>query len=193
MRRRDPRINSILHIYQHDSNEEEQYQHDLDIEVVPHENPHPDLAPITNHCPKPKWAQNLIEAIANGPRNPHDKRITQSQYQNEHVALSHTTSLSIEWCNKLPCKCYLMIENDQQFGPPKNKIDHSIPPPKRRNTKNINQIRRKLRVSHAQSQDAAARRTKLVHCWCIVLQIAANFLRVITQRGKFSLRYSFFS
>ena len=29
-------------------------------------------------------------------------------------------------------------------------------------------------------------------CCCIVLQIAAKFLQVITQRGKFSLKYIFF-
>ena len=38
--------------------EEKQDQHDLDIEVVPHENLDPD--PIPNQWPKPKWAQKLI-------------------------------------------------------------------------------------------------------------------------------------
>ena len=37
-----------------DSNEEEQDQHDLDIEVVPHENLDPDPTPIPNQWHKPK-------------------------------------------------------------------------------------------------------------------------------------------
>ena len=49
-----------------DSNDEEQYQHYLDIEVVPHENLDPISAPIPNYWPKLKWAQKLIEAFGNG-------------------------------------------------------------------------------------------------------------------------------
>ena len=86
------------------SDEEEQDQHGLDIEVVPHENLDLDPTPIPNQWPKPKWAQNLIEAAKDSVGNPEDKRRTRSQFQNEHVALSHTASLSIEWCNKLPGK-----------------------------------------------------------------------------------------
>ena len=52
------------------------------------------------------------------------------------------------------------LVNDQQFGPLKNKIDHSIPPPEIRNTKNIHQIGRKLRGSHAQSQNVAAQKNQ---------------------------------
>ena len=40
-----------------DSDEEEQYQHDPDIEVVSHENLVPDPTPIPNQWPKPKWAK----------------------------------------------------------------------------------------------------------------------------------------
>ena len=117
-----------------DSDDEEQDQHDLDIEVVPHENLDLDLAPIPNQWPKPKWAQKLIEAIGNGAGNPDYRRRTWSQYQDEHVTLSHTTSLPTEWCNKILGKCYLMITNDQPFGLHKKKIDHSFHPPERRNT-----------------------------------------------------------
>ena len=115
---------------------------------MPHENLYPDPTPIPNQWPKPKWAQNLIEGARDGFGNSAYRRRTQSQYQDEHVAPSHTASLSIEWCNKLLGKCYLMIVNDQQLVPMKNKIDHSIPPPEIRNTKYINQTIRKLRGSH---------------------------------------------
>ena len=60
------------------SNEEEQYQHDLDIEVVPHEDLDPDPASIPNKRPKPRWAQNLIEATGNGGGNPKYRRRTRS-------------------------------------------------------------------------------------------------------------------
>ena len=135
-----------------DSDDEEQDQHDLDIEVVARESLDP------NQWPKSKWAQTVIEATGNGSGNPDDRRRTRSQYQNEHVALSHTASLSTEWCNKLPGKCYLMIANDQQFGPLKNKIDHSIPPPERRNKYKFHQIRITLIGSHAQLQDVTAQK-----------------------------------
>ena len=99
------------------SDEEEQDQHDLDIENVPHENLYLDLTPIPNQWPKPKWAQNLIEAAGDGVGNPKDRRTTRPQYQNENVSLSHIASLSTEWCNKLPGNGYLMIANDPPFGP----------------------------------------------------------------------------
>ena len=79
---------------------EEQDQHDIDIEIIPQDDLDPDPAPILNK--KPKWAKNLIEAVENGVGNQYDRRRTRSQYQNEHIALSHTTSLPTEWCNKLP-------------------------------------------------------------------------------------------
>ena len=53
-----------------DSDEAKQDQHDIDIEVVPHGNLDPDLAPIPNKRPKPKWAQNFIEVAEDGARNP---------------------------------------------------------------------------------------------------------------------------
>ena len=53
-----------------DSDEEEHDQHDIDIEPEPHENLDPDLAPIQNQWPKPKWAQKLIIGIRDGARNP---------------------------------------------------------------------------------------------------------------------------
>ena len=64
------------------------------FEVVPHEYLGPNPNPIPNQWPKPKWAQNLIESAGNGARNLDDRSRTQSQNQNEHVALSHTASLS---------------------------------------------------------------------------------------------------
>ena len=134
--------------YSLDSDEDEQDQHDLDIEVVPPENLDPDLAPILNFWPRTKWAKNIIEAAGDGVGNPEDRRRTSCQYQNDHISLSHVDSLSTEWCNKLPGKCYLMIVNDQPFGPQKNKIDHYIPPLERRNTYIIHHIRRTLRGSH---------------------------------------------
>ena len=66
--------------YVSDSYEEEQDQHDLNIEVVPHENLDPYPAPIPNQWPKPKWAQNIIEADGDGAGNPKDRRRTWSQY-----------------------------------------------------------------------------------------------------------------
>ena len=50
--------------------EEEQDQHDLCIEVVPHENLDPDLSPIPNQWPKPKWAQKFIKVVGDGTGNP---------------------------------------------------------------------------------------------------------------------------
>ena len=130
------------------SYEDEEDQHDLDIEVVPHENLDPNPAPIPYKWTKPKWDQNLIEAVGNGVGNPEDRRRTWSHYPNEHVALSHTASLSTKWCNKIPGKCDMMIANDQPLGPQKKKNDHSPPLPYRRNTYNIHHFRKTLRGSH---------------------------------------------
>ena len=52
------------------SNDEEHNQHDLDIEVVPHENLEPNPTPIPNQWPNPKWAQNLIKEVGDGVGNP---------------------------------------------------------------------------------------------------------------------------
>ena len=73
-------------------------------------------------------AQKLIEAAGNGVGNPDDRRRMRSQYQTEYVPPSHAALLPTQWYNKLPGRCYLMIANDPQFGPLKNKMDHSIPP-----------------------------------------------------------------
>ena len=70
------------------SEDEEQDQHDLDIEIVPQDDLDPIPAPISNQ--KPKWAQKLIEAARNGGENPNDRRKTRSQYQNKSIALSHS-------------------------------------------------------------------------------------------------------
>ena len=122
----------LLHVS--DLDEEEPYQYDLGIEAEPHEILDPDPTPIPNQRTKTKWAQMIISIAGDGVGNPKYLRRTTSQYQNEHVSLSHTSSLPTEWCNKFPQKCYLMIANDQPFGPQKNKIDHSIPPLEIRNT-----------------------------------------------------------
>ena len=57
-----------------DSDEEEKYRHYLDIEVVPHENLYLDPSPIPNQCPKPKWAEKLIEEARDGVGNLEDKK-----------------------------------------------------------------------------------------------------------------------
>ena len=134
--------------------DEEQYHHDLDIDIVPQDDLDLDPTPILNQ--KPKWAENLIEEVGNIVWVPNDRRRMRSQYQNQHVSLSRTASPPTEWCNKLPHRCYLMIENDPQFGPLMNKTDHSIPPQERRDKRNIQQIVRRLKGSHAQSQDVDA-------------------------------------
>ena len=56
--------------YVSDLDEEKQDQNDLYIEIVPHENLDPDLAPIPNQWHKPKWALNLIEEAGDGVGNP---------------------------------------------------------------------------------------------------------------------------
>ena len=76
----------LLHVS--DWDEEETYQHDLGIEVEPHEILDPDPPSIPNQRPKPRWAQNLIVADGDGVGNLEDRRRTRSQYQNEHVSLS---------------------------------------------------------------------------------------------------------
>ena len=128
---------------------EEQDQHDLDIEIVPQDDPYPYPTPILNQ--KPKWVENLIEAAENDAGDLHDRIKKGSRYHKECVALSHTASLPTKWCNKLPQRCYLMISNDPQFGPLMNKMDHSIPPLERRDKRNIQYIRRIWKGSHAHS------------------------------------------
>ena len=129
------------------SEDEEKGQHNLDIDIVRQDDPNPEQALILNQ--KPKWDEKLIEAAGNVVGDPSDRRITRSQYQNEHVSLSHTTSLPTLWCNKLPERCYLMMNIDPQFGPLMNKMDHSIPPPKRRDKRNLQNIRIIWKGSHA--------------------------------------------
>ena len=140
----------LLHVS--DTDEEDQYQHDLGIEVESHEILDPDRTTIPNQRPNPRWAQNLITTTRDGARNPKDRRRTRSQYQNEHVSLSLslslTYSLPTKWFNKVLGKCYMMIANDQLLGPQKKKLDHSLTLPSRRNTQ-INQFRKTLRGSHA--------------------------------------------
>ena len=72
---------SVLEYEEHD-------QHDLDIEIVPQYYLDPDPSPIPNH--KSKWDEKLIEAAGNVAGDLNDRRRTRSQYQNEHVALSHS-------------------------------------------------------------------------------------------------------
>ena len=118
--------------------DEYQYLHDLDIDIVPQDDPYLDIAPIPNQ--NTKWYERLIEAIGNEVGDPNDRRRMRSQYHNEHVSLSHIASLPIEWCNKLPKRCYLMMKIDPQFGPLMKKMDHSIHPLEIRGERNIQQI-----------------------------------------------------
>ena len=90
-----------------DSDEKDHIQHDHVIETESQEILDPDPIPIPNQNPKPRWAQKLLDAAGSGVGVPEDKRRTRSQYQNEHVALS-----LIEWCNKVPGRCYLLMAND---------------------------------------------------------------------------------
>ena len=101
----------LLHVS--DSDEEDQDQHDPIIEVKPHDILDPYPAPIPNQRHNPRWAQNFIAIARDGARNLEDRRRTKSRYQNDHVSLSHIDSLPTEWCNKIPGKCYMKIENDQ--------------------------------------------------------------------------------
>ena len=98
-----------------DSDEEDHIQHDPVIEIESQEILDP--VPIPNQKPKPRWAQNILDAIGSGVGIPEDRRRTRSQYQNEHVALSLTDFPSTEWYNKTPGWCYFMMENDQLHGP----------------------------------------------------------------------------
>ena len=68
----------LLHVL--DSDEEDQDQHDPVIEVEPHEILDPNLAPIPNQRPKPRWAQNLIATARDGDGNLKERRRTRSQY-----------------------------------------------------------------------------------------------------------------
>ena len=52
-----------------DSDEEEQYQHDLGIEAEPHEILYLDTTTIPNQRPKPIWAQKLIVVVGDGAGN----------------------------------------------------------------------------------------------------------------------------
>ena len=81
----------LLHVS--DSDEEDQYQRDPIIETESHEILEPNPISIPAQNPKPRWAQNLIDAAGYGARNPEDKRRIRSQYQNEHAALSLTDLL----------------------------------------------------------------------------------------------------
>ena len=75
-----------------DSEDEEHDQHDIAIEIEPQEDLDRDPTLIPNQ--RPKWAQNIIEAVGNVAENQDEyRRRTSSQYQNEHVALSHIVLL----------------------------------------------------------------------------------------------------
>ena len=76
------------------SEDEEQDQHDIYIEIVLQDELDLDPYPIPNQ--KPKWVENLIEENGNVVGYTNDRRRMRSQYQNEHVALSHTVSLPTE-------------------------------------------------------------------------------------------------
>ena len=108
------------------SEDDKQDQHEFDIDIAPQYDIDPDPTPIPNH--KPKWDEKLIKEARNVVADLDDRRKARYQYKKEYVALSHTASLPTERCNKIIGRCYLMITNDPQFGPLKNKMDHSIPP-----------------------------------------------------------------
>ena len=76
------------------SDEEDHIQHDPAIETDSQEILDPNLVPIPNQNPKPRWAQKLLDAAGSGAGVPEDRRRTRSQYQNEHATLSLTDSLS---------------------------------------------------------------------------------------------------
>ena len=58
------------------SEDEEQYKNDFDIEIGTQENLDPYPKPIPNQ--KPKWAQNLIKSPRNVVGDPYDRRRTRS-------------------------------------------------------------------------------------------------------------------
>ena len=60
------------------SEDEEQDQHDLDIEIVPQDDPYPDPTPLLNQ--KPKRVEKLIEEVGNDAGDPYDRRKIRSQY-----------------------------------------------------------------------------------------------------------------
>ena len=82
----------MLHVS--DSDEEDRIQHDPFIDIESQEILNLDLVPIPNQKPKPRWAQNLLDAVGSGAGVLEDKIRTRSQYKNEHAALSLTYSLS---------------------------------------------------------------------------------------------------
>ena len=75
------------------------HEHDIDIESQ--EDPNPSTIPNQTL----KWAQNLIEAARNIARDPDNRRRTRSQYQNEHIAPSHSDPLLLE-------RCFMMMGSD---------------------------------------------------------------------------------
>ena len=60
------------------SEDEEQYQHDIDIEIIPQDDLDQDPTLISNQ--KPKLVENLIETTRNVVGDPDDRRRTRSQY-----------------------------------------------------------------------------------------------------------------
>ena len=134
----------MLHVS--DSDEEDHIQHDPVIKTESQEILDPYLVPIPNQKPKPIWAQKLLDAAGSDAGVTKDKRRTMSQYHNEHVALSLTYSLSTVWCSKFLGQCYLMMANDHLNGPQKQKLDHSLPSPSRRD-KHSHKFRSTLRGS----------------------------------------------
>ena len=69
---------------QHDPVIETEYQDILSLYPIP----------IPNYKPKPRWTQKILYAAISDAGVPKDKIRARSQYQNEHVALSLTYSLS---------------------------------------------------------------------------------------------------
>ena len=58
------------------SDDEEEYENDLDIEITPQEDL--DLDPTFIPPQQPKWAQNIIKAIGDVAGKPDDRRGTRS-------------------------------------------------------------------------------------------------------------------
>ena len=95
-----------------DSDEEDHIQHDPIIETKSQDILDPNPLHIPNQNPKPRWAQNIIDAARIGDGDPEDRIRTRFQYQNEHATLSLIDWISIVWCIKVPGRCYLMTAND---------------------------------------------------------------------------------